>query len=213
LLLLVAATARGEEFFDARVVAVKDGDSIVVLRVEGGSREPLEIRLYGIDAPERGQPWARRAREALSKRVFGKEVRINAVEKDRYGRTIGEVYADDVCVGCELLREGHVWVYREYTASKVLLALEAEARAARRGLWGLAEEDRVPPWEWRHGTRGAALPAPTKGSPGFACGGKMYCREMGSCAEARFHLRECGLGGLDGDGDGVPCETLCAGAR
>jgi endonuclease YncB( thermonuclease family) len=199
--------ARGEEYFDAGVVAVKDGDSIVVVR--GGSEQ--DVRIFGIDAPERGQPWSRRAREALSLRVFGKEVRINAVTTDRYGRTVGEVYADDVCVGCELLREGHAWVYRQYTESKVLLGLEAEARAARRGLWSLPESEQVPPWEWRRGVRqpNAAPQALVPETPGFTCGGKTLCREMRSCAEARFHLAECGLARLDGDGDGVPCETLC----
>jgi hypothetical protein len=32
---------------------------------------------------------------------------------------------------------------------------------------------------------------------------------MSSCAEARFPLQSCGLTRLDGDGDGVPCETIC----
>ena len=72
------------------------------------------------------------------------------------GDLVGEVYADGVCVGCELLREGHVWVYRHFTQDPVLLALEAEARAARRGLWALPEAERVPPWEWRRRQRSAA---------------------------------------------------------
>ena len=44
---------------------------------------------------------------------------------------------------------------------------------------------------------------------GFTCGAKRYCREMTNCAEARYHLRQCGLGRLDADHDGVPCESLC----
>lgn len=143
---------RPEVYFDARVVRVFDGDTVEVVREpgpEGGRTERLRIRLHGIDAPERGQPWNRRAREALAARTLGKTVRINAVETDRYGRTVGEMYADDVCVGCELVREGHVWVYRRFTDDRVLLALEADARAARRGLWSLPESERIPPWEWR----------------------------------------------------------------
>ena len=38
---------------------------------------------------------------------------------------------------------------------------------------------------------------------------KRKCGEMGSCAEARFYLEECGITRLDGDKDGVPCESLC----
>lgn len=41
------------------------------------------------------------------------------------------------------------------------------------------------------------------------CAGKRYCTEMGSCEEAKFYLRQCGLSKLDGDGDGVPCDALC----
>jgi len=184
----------------------------VVRELEDGERPRERIRLAGIDAPERGQPWSRRAREALAQRVFGEVVRVNAVARDRFGRTVGEVYADDVCVGCELLREGHVWVFRGRASERGLLGLEAEARAARRGLWALPEAKRVPPWEWRERRRASPAPKPAAGSEAgrFACGSKRSCREMESCAEARLHLAHCGLRRLDGDRNGVPCESLCA---
>lgn len=204
---LLAASARGGTFFDARVVGVIDGDTLEVLVDE----QPLRIRIFGIDAPEHGQPWSRKSKEALRRRVFGKEVRINEVDTDAYGRTVGEVYADDVCVGCELVREGHAWVYRQYSQDPVLLALEADAREHRRGLWALPEAERIPPWEWRHGgAAGAKAPERREADANEPrCGAKRYCREMTSCAEARFHLRECGLTRLDFDGDGTPCESLC----
>lgn len=44
---------------------------------------------------------------------------------------------------------------------------------------------------------------------GFTCEGKRYCREMTSCEEAQFYLNQCSVGRLDGDGDGVPCESIC----
>ena len=74
------------------MVRIFDGDTLEVLV---GSRTD-RVRLAGIDTPERGQPWAERSKQALAGRVFGKEVRINRVATDRYGRTVGEVYADDV---------------------------------------------------------------------------------------------------------------------
>lgn len=43
----------------------------------------------------------------------------------------------------------------------------------------------------------------------FSCSGKRTCGQMDDCDEARFYLRECGLGRLDRDGDGTPCESLC----
>jgi endonuclease YncB( thermonuclease family) len=214
LLLAAARGAAAESFVEGRVVAVFDGDTIEVL-VE---RERRRVRIAGIDTPERGQPWAERAKQALAGRVFGKDVRINEIAIDRYGRTIGEVYADNVCVGCELVREGHAWVYRGFTEDAILFELEAEARAAGRGLWGLPESERTPPWEWRRTQRRSAEDAKRhdrkesagQGPPAdFACGAKRFCSEMSSCAEARFHQRHCGLQELDGDADGIPCESLC----
>jgi len=204
---LVPAAARAERFFEGRVIGVIDGDTLEVL-VDGA---PLRVRLAGIDTPERGQPWAARSKQALAQRVSGRSVRVNAVELDRYGRTVGEVYADGVCVGCELVREGHAWVYRRFSDDPVLLELEAEARAARRGLWGLPESQRLPPWEWREQHRWAPPAEAPPEARTFACGAASRCSDMRSCAEARFHFAECGLARLDGDGDGVPCEALCGG--
>ncbi len=44
---------------------------------------------------------------------------------------------------------------------------------------------------------------------GLSCGGKSVCRQMDSCEEAYHYLNQCGIGRLDGDGDGVPCESIC----
>ena len=207
LTLLATAVLAAGRVLEGRVTRVIDGDTIEVL-VE---KRPIRVRVAGIDTPERGQPWASRSKQALSERVFGKEVRVIEVTVDGYGRTIGEVYADNVCVGCELVRDGHAWVYRRFTDDAVLLQLEDAAREAQRGLWSLPETERVAPWEWRRLGKEARddrrLRAQT--AQPFECGLKRVCREMLGCEEARFHLIECGLDQLDGDGDGVPCESIC----
>jgi cold shock CspA family protein len=46
-----------------------------------------------------------------------------------------------------------------------------------------------------------------KDSENFSCEGKVYCSEMTSCAEAKFYLRNCPGTKMDGDGDGIPCES------
>ncbi len=186
-----------------RVVGIQDGDSITVLL----ERTPKKVRIFGIDAPERAQPWSARAKRALSDRVHGETVRLVQRDVDRYGRIVAEVFVGDVCVACEMVRGGHAWVYRRYTRDPRLLALEDEAREGRVGLWGLPEYDRVAPWSWRAAQRAGAEPRPARRSD--TCGAKRYCREMTSCDEAYFHLETCGLTRLDGDGDGVPCEKLC----
>jgi endonuclease YncB( thermonuclease family) len=92
-LLLTASLASAQRILEGRVVRVFDGDT---LELRAGD-DTIRVRLAGIDTPERGQPWANRAKQALSERVFGKAVRVNEVDVDRYGRTVGEVYADNVC--------------------------------------------------------------------------------------------------------------------
>ncbi len=84
-----------------------------------------------------------------------------------------------------------------------LLEDEESARSNQLGLWGL--DNPIPPWDWRRGERSVVKP----GSLNPKCGSKRYCREMSSCEEAMFYLRECGLTRLDGDSDGVPCESIC----
>ena len=53
------------------------------------------------------------------------------------------------------------------------------------------------------------LVAPAVSAQGFSCTPRKTCKQMRSCSEAVFHLRECGDRKRDGDGDGIPCEDLC----
>lgn len=126
-----------------RVVGVSDGDTITVL-VE---REQYRVRLEGIDCPESGQDFGRRAKEKTSDLVFGREVRVVVTDHDRYGRTVGRVFVEDLDVNLELVRAGMAWHFIRYSREKALAEAEREARAAKRGLW--AQPNPIPPWEWR----------------------------------------------------------------
>lgn len=185
--------ASPEPPFTARVKSIVDGDTLVVSREQ--SLE-VRVRLFGIDCPEGDQPYGDRARAELAELVKGREVRVEPTDRDDWGRTVARISVGGLDVNAELVRAGAAWVFLRYSHDPKLIALESEARAAHRGLWGLA--DPVPPWDWRH---------PEKAS--FKCGAKHSCREMKSCAEARFYLRKCGVTSLDGNGDGVPCASLC----
>jgi endonuclease YncB( thermonuclease family) len=150
---LVGVLAAGEEFAGL-VVRVTDGDTIVVLR----DRRPAVVRLVGIDAPERRQPYGERARQFAAALAHGQTVRVRATGRDRNGRLLGEVeLPDGRSLNQELVRGGYAWWFRRYSRNPVLARLEQEARADRRGLWA----DRRPraPWEFR--SRPAAIrPAP-----------------------------------------------------
>lgn len=133
---------------EGRVVRVRDGDSIVVMR--GGLG--IEVRLDGIDCPELAQAFGRRAKRHTSDLAFGKTVRLAGKGKDRYHRELAEVFLPDGrSLNRELVAAGLAWWYRRYSTDRGLESLEQDAREARRGLW--ADEHPVPPWEFREGRR------------------------------------------------------------
>ena len=146
LVLIVCVTVpQGTYAFSGQVVSVLDGDTIEVLH----NQHPERIRLSGIDCPEKGQPFGKRAKQAASDLALGKEVTVQTHGHDKYKRTIGEVILPDgMNLNQELVKQGWCWWYRKYApADTVLEGLEKDAREARKGLW--VDPQPVPPWEWR----------------------------------------------------------------
>ena len=109
------------------------------------------------------------------------------VDTDRYGRTVGRVYADAMDVNAEMVRQGAAWVYRKYSNDPSLLLLEQEARSARRGLWALPETERLPPWEWRAAARESRthvdILSPGDRSVGLHRGALQRLRDIGYAGE------------------------------
>ena len=131
----------------AKVVSVTDGDTIKVYNAAQGQ---VKIRLYGIDTPEKGQPYGHAAGEYLASLIAGATVDIETVTKDRYGRTVGIVTDDGSNINQEMIWSGYAWVYRRYCDKPFCnfwLNLEDEAKIGKSGLW--QEPNPIPPWEWR----------------------------------------------------------------
>lgn len=128
-------------------MGVSDGDTITV-RAEGQPK--TRIRLYGIDAPESGQDFGRRAKEYLAGLVYGEIVDIEQLDLDRYGRSVAIVRIGKVNANEEMLKAGYAWVFTKYCRNKVCVGwkeLEQQAKDERRGLW--SHKNPVAPWEWR----------------------------------------------------------------
>ena len=194
-----------------RVVHVADGDTITILDV---GKTQHKIRLADIDAPEDGQPYGNRAKQRLNQLTRDKWVTAYCREKDKYGRDVCTVVVDGVDANADLVASGHAWVYEQYNQRADLPALQVAAQRARRGLWQLPEAQIVPPSDWRRGQRKVqaqitAAKTHQAERTDATCGSKRYCKQMKDCAEAKYHLLQCGIKSLDRDSDGVPCKSIC----
>lgn len=166
LLLLLAALLSFPPYaaaLEGQVIHIADGDTVTVLDDQHRSHK---IRIAGIDAPERRQPFGRRATEALSLLAKNRRVSISGGKTDRYQRRIGIIRvaptdcmscAPSVDVGLSLINAGLAWHYRAYEREQSrsdreqYRLAEDGARARQDGLWTDAAP--TPPWEWRRASR------------------------------------------------------------
>ena len=223
-LLLGTATstyAPAGETMTCRVVGIADGDTLTCLTAD---KKQERIRLRGIDAPERKQPYGARSTQSLSDLTFGKTATVHWNSRDRWGRIIGAIWVEPAdCIGCgptldagrAQIASGMAWWFKRYAKQQPLEERlsyefeEKEARARRIGLW--LDPQPIPPWDWRKSGMQTSAKRPVIGEiAAHRCGAKRYCEEMTSCEEARLNMEQCGARSLDGDGDGRPCETVCS---
>jgi endonuclease YncB( thermonuclease family) len=115
---LAIATTSARADFDGTVVGVADGDTLTVL-----------------------------VQRTLASLVAGRRVGVRERGRDAFGRVLAEIHVDSVNVNAEQVRRGYAWVFRRYSQDAQLLGLEAEARAAKRGLW--RDDASIEPWIWR----------------------------------------------------------------
>lgn len=126
------------------VARVVDGDTIHVLEKD---KTTVKVRLDGIDAPETGQPFGTKARQALAAKILAKTVNVGTKGNDKYGRTLGVVSLDGRNINREMVAEGWAWHFKKHSKDAALANAETEARAKRAGLW--ADANPQSPWDWR----------------------------------------------------------------
>jgi micrococcal nuclease len=134
-----------EERIFGRVVSITDGDTLEVLT---DSKQLVKVRMDGIDAPEKDQPFGQSAKSALSTAAFNREVMVISSDKDKYGRTLGKVFVGGSDLNKTMVSNGMAWQYVEFNSDPVLAFAEKSARQSRRGLW--SQPNPIPPWVWRH---------------------------------------------------------------
>jgi len=139
------ATCARAALIEGKVVAIKEGD-VIVVRVKN---RPIALRIYGIDCPELPQEFGEEAKDYTFRKCFNRDVTYRMRGMDKEGRTIAEVQLPkNSNLGWEILRSGFAWWDRENAPKQEVLGkLEEEARQAKRGLW--AKPNPTSPWDWR----------------------------------------------------------------
>jgi endonuclease YncB( thermonuclease family) len=157
-----AAAAAPTAPIDGVVTRVVDGDSLW-LEPAGGGRA-IEVRLAGIDAPERCQRGGAEARAHLAAWVLKRPARLRPAGggfvRDRYGRVLGHLVVDGVDINRRLVERGQAWSLRSARGQGPYLAQERRARAQRLGLHAAGAAAELPhDFRRRHGPCQPAHPA------------------------------------------------------
>jgi len=207
-LLFIPLTALAESF-DAKVIMVMDGDTVMVLK----GNQKIKVRMVNIDAPEKDQAFGQQSRDSLQELVGKKTVRIDSQAVDQYGRVIGNISVDGINVNQAQIKRGMAWENSHFHTDKNYLAMQDDARQSKRGLWSQANPENPSNWRKAHPSvqsNSKPVQAGVKQGRVSGCGEKRYCSQMHSCEEATSYLRQCGIKTLDRNKDGTPCEALCA---
>ena len=154
LIVLLTSSQLSAETLTGRIVGVSDGDTLTLLDAAYVSQK---IRLSGIDAPEKRQPFGEKAKSHLSALAYNRQAQADCRKIDRYRRRICVVYVGDRDVGLEQIKAGMAWWYQQYAKEQPRQEridyehAEFQAVQRRNGLWD--SKNPIPPWEWRRNRR------------------------------------------------------------
>ncbi len=148
LFLFVASLGLAEQGQPMPVIVdyIVDGDSLVVKH----NGKAMEVRLWGIDAPEYDQPYSALSKKALKDVTGGRAGTLYVKYRDRYDRYVAVLVIEDLNINQELVKGGHSWLYGRYCSEPICALwelMQEEAKANHQGLWGGG--DPVPPWQWK----------------------------------------------------------------
>ncbi|MEM0541019.1 thermonuclease family protein [Flavobacterium sp. j3] len=145
--LFISLTTFSQTTFTAKIVGIKDGDTVVVL---DSLNNQTTLRLAEVDCPEKSQPFGTKAKQFTSDQIYLKTIKYVVTDTDRYGRSIAMIYydTDNKYLSAEIIKAGMGWHYKRYSTSKELALLEENARKNKIGLW--LDNNPINPSEWRN---------------------------------------------------------------
>lgn len=131
--------------FIAKVIGVKDGDTIEVLY----KNNPIVIRFEHIDCPEKKQPFGKKAKQFVSDNVYGKRVKIISNGKtDRWKRLIAVIELENGNnLNKMLVQNGLAMHFKKYSKDNSYDIIEKEAKNNKIGMW--SQKNVVEPWNYR----------------------------------------------------------------
>ena len=156
-LVLTSTHSASAATLTGRIVSISDGDTVTLL---DANLQQHKIRLSGIDAPEKRQPFGNRSRLHLGTLVFGKHVTADCPKTDRYKRAVCRIEVDGVDANLAQVEAGMAWHYKAYSREQSpadrwrYAKAEDRARDARQGLW--ADRAPVAPWDFRKARKNTA---------------------------------------------------------
>lgn len=201
------------------VVSIGDGDTLRIRKAE----QVTTIRLGCIDAPERTQsPWGQQSTSRLKQLLPpGTAVQVREITRDRYGRTVAELFIANKSVNLQMVQEGQAVVFRQYlqgcSATKdQYLQAEAQAKQKRLGYWN--QKSPVMPWDYRRLQRGKPPVSNNKPTKRLhqslqlpnCVNSDCNCSDFKTQAQAQ-QVSNAFAGDkfrLDDDNDGVACESM-----
>lgn len=128
--------------YNGSIIRVIDGDTYIFQTTEGS----VIVRMYGIDAPERDQPFSKESADFL-KLYLNKDVVTKINGTYRYRRSLGTLYVDGQDINLLSIKNGCAWHFKRYSSDMQYADAEEYARKNKVGLWEL--DNPVPPWNWR----------------------------------------------------------------
>ena len=145
-LLFSLTTLFSQTTLKAKVIGIKDGDTVVVL---DSLNNQITLRLAEVDCPEKSQPFGTKAKQFTSDQIYLKTIKYVVTDIDRYRRSIAMIYydTDNKYLSAEIIKAGMGWHYKRYSTSKELALLEDNAKKNKIGLW--VDNNPIAPWEFR----------------------------------------------------------------
>ena len=132
--------------YPATVIRVIDGDTVVVITEQ---KKKIRIRLIDIDAPELGQPFAKKSRQHLSSLIANKQVIIQESGKDTFNRKLATIFYCEDNINELMVKKGYAWAYRynKIASNPEMVKFERQAKQKKLGLW--QDKKPIEPWEYR----------------------------------------------------------------